>query len=150
MWLRITSASSFLDGVGGGQILLGADFVERNEHGGVDGARDVEKGSGDALHARDAVFLKFRCGRGVGRILHLGPIRRCEPFVGRVLMARVYGVLEALQGFSNGVGHGDVDVVFWVVPMDSKFAVLAARLIDGDGVILPECIEEVGGVVGGK
>ena len=50
----------FLDGVGGGQSLLGANFVQRNEHGGFDGARDVEKVSGDALHARDAAFLKFR------------------------------------------------------------------------------------------
>ena len=31
----------FLDGVGGGQSLIGADFVECHDHGGVDGARDV-------------------------------------------------------------------------------------------------------------
>ena len=49
-----------LDGVRGGRRLLGTNFVECEEHGGVDGARDVEKGVGDALHARDAVFIKFR------------------------------------------------------------------------------------------
>ena len=67
--------------------MLGTDFVERDEYGGVNGARDVEKGAGHALHARDAAFLKLRCGRGVRRVLHLGPICRCEPFVGRVLRA---------------------------------------------------------------
>ena len=56
-------------------------------------------------------------------------------------------MLEALQDFSDRVGHGDVDVVFWVVPINGESAVLAARWVDGDGVILPECIEEVGGVV---
>ena len=29
---------SLLDGVGGGQNLLRADFVDRNEHGGISGA----------------------------------------------------------------------------------------------------------------
>ena len=135
----------FIGGLGGGQSLLGADFVKRGKHGGVNGARDVDKGAGNALHARDATFLKFRCGRGVGRVLHLGPIRRCEPFVGRVLRARGYGVLESLQGFVDRVGHGDVDVVFRVVPIDSKSAVLSTRCVDGDGLILPECIEEAGG-----
>ena len=37
--------------------MLGADFVECDKHFGVDGARDVENGAGDALHARDAVFI---------------------------------------------------------------------------------------------
>ena len=74
--------------------MIGADFVERNKHGGFNGARDVEKGSGNTLHERDAAFLKFRCGRGSGRVLHLGPIRRCEPFVEIVLRARGYGVLK--------------------------------------------------------
>ena len=85
-----------LDGVGGGQSLLGANFVGCDKNGGVDGARDVEKGAGDALHARDASFIKFRCGRGVGRVFYLGPIRRREPFVGILLRARGYGVLEAI------------------------------------------------------
>ena len=60
------------------------------------------------------------------------------------------GVLEALQGFSDGFGHGYVDVVFWLVPIDGQSAVLSARWFDGDGVMLSERIEEVGGVVGGK
>ena len=141
---------SFLDGVGGGRSLLGADFVEHDEHGWVDGGRDVEKGTGDDLHSRDTAFLKFRCIRGVRRVLHLGPICRWEPFLGRVLRARGYGVLEALQGFADGVGYGDVDIVFRVVPIDGKSVVLASIWVDGDRVILPECIKEVGGVVGGK
>ena len=37
-----------------------------------------------------------------------------------------------------------------VVPFDGKIAVLSARWVDGDGLILPERVEEVGGVVGGK
>ena len=119
-------------------------------HGGVNGARYVEKVAGNALHSLDAAFLMFRCGRGVGRVLHLRPIRRCEPFVGIVLRARGYGVLESIQGFADGVVHGDVDVVFQVVPIEGKYAVLAASWVDGDGVILTECIEEVGGVVGSE
>ena len=54
------------------------------------------------------------------------------------------------QGFSDRVGHGYVDIVFWVVPIDGQSVVLAARFFDGDGVILSECINEVGGVVGSK
>ena len=107
-----------IDGVSGVRSLLGANFVKRNDHGGVDGARDVEKRANDALHACDVAFLKFRCSCGFGRVLHLGPIRRCDPFVGRVLRARGYRVLEVAQGFTGGVGHGDVNVVFWVVPTD--------------------------------
>ena len=130
----------FLDVVGGGLSLIGANFVECDEHGGVEGAIDVEKVADDALHARDAAFIKFRCGRGVGILLHLGPIHSCDPFVVRVLMARRYGVLEVLQVFAEGVGHGYVDVVFQVVPIYGKSAVLSSRWVDGDGVILPECI----------
>ena len=58
-------------------------FVESDEHGGVNGAIYVEKGSGDVLHPRDAAFIKFRCGCGIGGVLHLGPIPRCESFVGK-------------------------------------------------------------------
>ena len=113
-----------LDDVGGGKILLVAYFVECDEHGGFDSKRDVEKGAGDDLHARDAAFIKFRCGHGVGRVLHLGPIRRRETFVGRVLRARGYGVLEALQGFADGVGHGDVDVIYQLIPFDGNLQYL--------------------------
>ena len=59
-------------------------------------------------------------------------------------------VLEALQGFAEGAGHGDVDVVFWVVPIYGQSAVPTARWVDGDGVMILECTEEVGGVVNGK
>ena len=138
-----------LDGVGGGRSLLGANFIECDKHCGVDGARDVEKSARDALCARDAAFVKFRCGCGVGRVLHLFTIRRRKPFVGRVLGVRGHGVLEALQGFADGVGHGYVDVIARVVPFDGKPTVLAARGADGDGLIRPERVEELGGVVGG-
>ena len=82
--------------------------------------------------------------------MHLGPIRRCKKFLGRVLGARGWGVLGTLQGFADRVGHGDFDVFVRVVPIDGKSTVLAAGWVNGDGVIIPECIEEVGGVVGGK
>ena len=140
----------FLDGVGGGRSLLSADFVEHDKHGGIDGMIDVEKGSGDTLHARDAAFLKFRCSCGIRRVLHLGPIHRCEPFLGGVLRARGYGVLEVLQGFAEGVGHGYVDIVIRLVPINGKSTVPADIWVDGDGVIIPECIEEVCGVVSGE
>ena len=92
----------------------------------------------------------FWCGCSVGRVLDFGTINWCEPFVGIILGAFGGGVLEEFQGFSDGVGHGDVDVVFWVVPIDGQSLVLAARPVDGDGVMILECIDEVGDVVGGK
>ena len=82
--------------------------------------------------------------------MDLGTIRRCEPFVGRMLGAFGDGLLEALQGFADRVGHGGFDVFFWVVPIDGQSAVLVARWVDGDGLMLLERIKEVGGVVGGK
>ena len=150
VWLRgcvVHQHLRFLDDFGGGRNLISADFVESNNYGGVNGARDVEEGAGNALYAHDAAFIKFRCGHGVGRVLHIGPIRRCDPLVGRVFRTHGYGVLEVLQGFADKVGHGDVDVFFQVVPIDSKSTVIAARWFNGDGLILPECIDEVGGVV---
>ena len=51
---------------------------------------------------------------------------------------------------SDGVGHGDVDVFFWVVPIDGQFEVLDARWVNGNGVMLFKCINELGGVGGGK
>ena len=44
IWLRgcVVHHHIFLiDAVGGGRSLLGANFVERDKHGGVNGARDV-------------------------------------------------------------------------------------------------------------
>ena len=58
--------------------------------------------------------------------------------------------MEALQVFDDGVGHGDVNIVFWVAPIDDKYTLLAVIWVNSDGVIFPECIEEVGGVVGGE
>ena len=139
-----------LYGVSGGRSLLGADFIGWDKHCGVDGARDVDKSAGDAFHARDAAFVEFRCGRGVGRVLYIGPIRRRKPFVGRVLGARGHGVLEVLQGFADRVGRGDVNIIARVVPFDGNPTVLATRGVDGGGVIRPERVEEVGGVVGSK
>ena len=82
--------------------------------------------------------------------MEFGTIRRCEPFVGRILGAFGEKVSEALQGFGDGVGHGDVDIVFWVVPIDGQSVVLAARWVYGDGVTISKCIDDGGGVVGGK
>ena len=67
-----------------------------------------------------------------------------------MLVACGYGVLEALQVFGDGVGHVDVDLVFWVVPIDGQSAVLSARWFHGDRVMLLERIGEVGGVGGSK
>ena len=85
VWLRgcvVHENFCLMDGVGGGRFLFGANFVERKEHSGVDGARDVGEGAGNNLHACDAAFIKFWCGCGVGGVLHLVPIRGGEPFVG--------------------------------------------------------------------
>ena len=46
--------------------------------------------------------------------------------MGRVLGARGRGVLEALQGFSDSVGHGDVNIIAGVVPVYCQTAVLSA------------------------
>ena len=139
-----------LEGVGCGQSLLGANFIECKEHCGVDGARDVKASASNDLHVRGAAFIKFWCSCGVGRVLHLGPIRGRETFLGRVLGAREHGVLEALQGVADRFRHGYVDVISRIVPFDGKPAVLASRWVDSEGVILPECVKEVGGVVDGK
>ena len=40
--------------------------------------------------------------------------------------------------------------IFWVVPIDGNSAVLSARWVDCDIVMLLNCIEDGGGVVGGK
>ena len=82
--------------------------------------------------------------------MKFGTIHRCKPFVREILGTFGDGVLEAFQGFSDGVGHRYVDVVFWVVPIDGQYAVLAARWVDGDGVMILECIYEVSVVVGGE
>ena len=98
----------------------------------------------------DAKFFKFPRSRGVGRVLDFDTIPRCKPFVGRMLGVFGDGVLEALQGFFDGVGHGDVKVFFWIVPINGQSTVLSARAVNCDGVIISERIEEVGGVVGGR
>ena len=64
--------------------------------------------------------------------MYLGPVHWHEPLKGRVLGACGSGVLEALQGFTYSVWHGDVDVISGVVPFDCQAAVLAAIWVDGD------------------
>ena len=115
--------------------MLGADFVECNEHGGVNSAIDVEKGAGYAVYVRDAVFINCRCGHRVGRVLHLESIHRREPFFGRVLRAHWYRVLEVHQRLADGIRHGDVDVTVRVVTIDGKAAVIASRRVGCDGKI---------------
>ena len=77
-WLRgciVHDHFCLLDGVGGWRSLLGAYIFERDKNCGVDGARDVEEGPVNNLHACDAAFVKFWYGRGVWGVLHLGPVR---------------------------------------------------------------------------
>ena len=52
--------------------------------------------------------------------MYLGPVHWREPLVGRLLGERGHGVLEALQGFADRVGHGDVDIISGVVPFDGQ------------------------------
>ena len=52
--------------------------------------------------------------------------------MGRVLGARGHGVMEALKGFADSVGHGDVNIIARLVPVDCHTAVFAARWVDGD------------------
>ena len=59
-------------------------------------------------------------------------------------------MLEAFQGFSDGVEHGYVNVVFWLVPIDGQSTVIASRPLDGDRVMILEFIDEVGVVVSGE
>ena len=47
--------------------------------------------------------------------------------MGRVLGERGHGVLEALQGFADNVGHGYVDVIDGVFPFDCQATVLTTR-----------------------
>ena len=56
----------------------------------------------------------------------------------------MHGVLEALQGFADRVGHGDVNIIARVVPFYGKPAVFDTRWANGDGLILPERVKEVG------
>ena len=62
--------------------------------------------------------------------MYLGPVRSCEPLVGRVLGAHGNGVLEVLLIFVYRFRHGNVDVISGVVPFDGQAAVLAARWVD--------------------
>ena len=64
--------------------------------------------------------------------MYFVPVRWREPIVGRVLGARGCGVLEALQGFADRVGHGYVNVIAGLVTVDCQAAVLAARWVGGD------------------
>ena len=95
-----------LEGVGGGRSLLGANFIECDNHCGVDGTKDVEESADDALHACDAAFINFWCGRGVGGVLHLGPIRGHEPFLGRVLGERGMGCWKRSRDLRTELGMG--------------------------------------------
>ena len=70
--------------------------------------------------------------------------------MGRIFGEFGDGVLEAIHDFADVVGHGYVDVVFWVVTVDGQSTLLSAIWVNGDGVMLSERIEEVGGVVGGE
>ena len=139
-----------LDGVSGWQSLLGAYFVERDNHCGVNCARDLEEGSSDTMHACDTAFIKFWCGCRFWGVSYLGSVRWRKPFVGIVLGEWGHGVLEALQGFADRFWHVDVDVITGVVPFYGPAVVLAARWVHGDGLIFSERVEELGGVVCGK
>ena len=59
-------------------------------------------------------------------------------------------MLEALWGFADRFGNGDIDVIDRVIPFDGKPAVLSAMWVESDGIILPERVKEVGGVIVGE
>ena len=74
----------------------------------------------------------FGAVEALGEYCTLAPYVGASHLWGGVLGERGHGLLEALQGFVEKVGHGDVDVISGVVPFDGQAAVLAATWVEGD------------------
>ena len=70
------------------------------------------------------------------RVLYFRNIRRCDTFVRRILGEFGDRFLGELEGFSDGFGHGDVDIVVWVVPINGLSSVFAIIWVNGDVVML--------------
>jgi hypothetical protein len=89
-------------------------------------------------------FLSSKGGRaGCRGELHFGAVRRRGPWVGRVLWAGWWLVLESVKCFGDISGHRYVNIVVGVIPVDCQATILAAGPIDGDCVVCLKCSNQV-------
>ena len=77
-----------------------------------------------------------------GAVVVSGDYWNLAPYIGAShLWGEYWGHLGTMcwkrsRDFADGVGNGDVDVVFWVVPINVQPVVIAIRWVNGDGVML--------------
>ena len=119
--------------------LSGSEGTERNEHGGVDGTGILAESADDLLESRDGGLVERGGVVGFGSELSWDSIVRFEPGMGRMLGTRGFWMLEALKGFGNIAGHGEVGSALTVVPLQGETNVLGTGPVGGDVVELAEC-----------
>jgi hypothetical protein len=68
--------------------------------------------------------------------------------MGSILGAVWCAVLETFQGGHNISGHGDINILFCIVPLDGKSTVICPGLVNQNLVMLAKRIQKVVGITG--
>ena len=134
------------DGIGGSTGLLGAEYIGHMKDGWINGTAIVQELPNALLE-----MFALLCG-GCFRAVWVGfgdgggaEFERCV--CGRAVY-RAFGlrVVQGFKSFLNILGHGDVNISVWVVPFEGKATIEGTGPVNGDGVVLLECIDEVLGI----
>ena len=127
-----------------GGSLLGGDFVESGKYAGIACASVIHERAVDRLDAFCAGLVE-RLGGGVGSwaLGFSGSVDGFDPFVGCMLGSERGWVLEFRECAFDVAGHGDVNVSFFVLPVESEAAVQGAFPVDGQLVIFFDRVDEV-------
>ena len=59
-------------------------------------------------------------------------------------------VLKSMEGFGDVAWHGDVDVLFGIVPIDGQTTIFTSCPLDGDMVGLLKGLDEMQGIIVAK
>jgi hypothetical protein len=117
--------------------LVVGDFVESWEKSIVESTTIVEKSAGNGLDSLSTTFVER--GRLVSAcILEFLTVSRLRPAMGSMLGNFRLFVAEFVESFGNIVWHGNVDITFIVVPVQSKTQVAGTGPIFGEVVFLLE------------
>ena len=126
--------------------LFGRDGTEGHQHGAVDGACVIKESAKDLLYVLFTGSIKERLGVIGFRELLLCSIIWWSVGVWLVLLLFRAFTVEAGEGIGDVIGHGEMNFLLGVIPVESKSEVTFSFPVFSDVVMFFDGIDEVVGM----
>jgi len=119
--------------------LLCGQGSKHDQHGGIHGLHIIEEDTNDFLHMFAIGSIKGSCVVRFRGVLDFGAIGGSLPGMQQMFWALWVGGAELHEGLFNVPGHGNVNSVLIVIPLEHEATIAGCLPIFGDLVMGMEC-----------